>query len=108
MQKRTGCLVKGKVMLEFSNRSNLLEQTEYKYRLQDVDKPKLYRDLYDYTSIPKTPFNHRMVPRMSPKYWITALPRDRQESAPPFHVAANRRYLPPPLGLPDQMELSRM
>lgn len=88
MQKRTGCLVKGKVMLEFSNRSNLLEQTEYKYRLQDVDKPKLYRDLYDYTSIPKTPFNHRMVPmNVAKNIWITDTTfRDGQQSCSPFTV----------------------
>ena len=26
--------------------SNLLEQSQYKYSLQDVEKPNLYRELY--------------------------------------------------------------
>lgn len=33
-------------MLEFNHRSNVLEQANYKYRLQDVEQPNLYRELY--------------------------------------------------------------
>ena len=32
-------------MLEFDGKSNLLEQANYKYQLQDVDEPNLYREL---------------------------------------------------------------
>jgi len=75
-------------MLQFSNRSNLLEQAEYKYRMQDVERPNLYRDLYDYESIPKVPFNHRAVPMNAPaEIWITDTTfRDGQQSCSPFTV----------------------
>ena len=33
-------------MLEISNKTNLLEQKSYKYSLQDVADPNLYRDIY--------------------------------------------------------------
>ena len=49
-------------MLEFNERSNTLEQSAYKYTLQDVKKPNLYRHLYNYDEVPKIPFNHRHVP----------------------------------------------
>ena len=37
-------------MLEISNKTNLLEQKSYKYSLQDVADPNLYRDIYPYDS----------------------------------------------------------
>ena len=49
-------------MLEINKQSNLLEQDPYKYSLQDVEEPNLYRDLYPYVEVPKIPFNHRHVP----------------------------------------------
>lgn len=33
----------GKYMLEFSKKTNLLEQSIYKYTLQDVEEPNLFR-----------------------------------------------------------------
>ena len=39
-------------MLELSNKTNLLEQATYKYSLQDVENPNLYRDLYSYEDVP--------------------------------------------------------
>ena len=36
-------------MLEISKKTNLLEQKSYKYSLQDVAEPNLYRDVYPYT-----------------------------------------------------------
>ena len=53
-------------MLEFDAKSNLLEQANYKYRLQDVEEPNLYRELYEYSSVPKIAFNHRVVPLHMP------------------------------------------
>ncbi len=75
-------------MLQFSPRSNLLEQSQYKYQLQDVQSPNLYRELYDYVSIPKVPFNHRVVPMNVPdQIWITDTTfRDGQQSCSPFTV----------------------
>ena len=75
-------------MLEFSKRSNLLEQSAYRYRLQDVTEPNLYRHLFDYASIPKVPFNHRVVPLNTPEeIWITDTTfRDGQQACSPFTV----------------------
>ena len=75
-------------MLEFDGKTNLLEQANYKYRLQDVAEPNLYRELYDYESIPKVAFNHRVVPvHMPENIWITDTTfRDGQQSCSPFTV----------------------
>ena len=43
-------------MIEFNPMSNLLEQDQYKYDLQDVAQPNLFRDIYPYDEIPKTSF----------------------------------------------------
>ena len=59
-------------MIEISKKSNLLEQKSYRYQLQDIEEPNLYREIYTYTEIPKVPFNHRRVPLgMPPEIWIT-------------------------------------
>ena len=47
-------------MLEFDKKSNLLMTNRYQYSLQDVAEPNLYRELYDYESIPKVAFNCAM------------------------------------------------
>ena len=74
--------------LEFSSATNLLEQSSYKYQLQDRDTPNLYRHLFDYESIPKVSFNHRFVPiNMPENIWITDTTfRDGQQSTSPFSV----------------------
>lgn len=38
-------------MLELSSKSNLLEQKSYKFSLQDVAEPNLYRDIYSYDEV---------------------------------------------------------
>ena len=75
-------------MLEFNRRTNLLTQAKYKYELQDVAEPNLYRELYDYASVPKVAFNHRVVPMQMPdEIWITDTTfRDGQQSQSPFSV----------------------
>ena len=75
-------------MLELSNKSNLLEQKIYKYSLQDVENPELYRDIYGYESVPKVAFNHRRVPMGMPEeIWITDTSlRDGQQSVEPYSV----------------------
>ncbi len=73
-------------MLEISKKSNLLEQKQYKYALQDVAEPNLYREVYSYDDVPKIPFNHRRVPmNMQEEIWITDTSfRDGQQSRTPY------------------------
>ena len=75
-------------MLEISDKTNLLEQKTYKYSLQDIPEPQLYREIYDYDSVPKIAFNHRRVPMDCPKdIWITDTSlRDGQQSVEPYTV----------------------
>ena len=73
-------------MLEMSPKTNLLEQKNYRYSLQDVEEPNLYRDIYEYDTVPKVPFNHRRVPiNMPEEIWITDTSfRDGQQSVDPY------------------------
>jgi len=75
-------------MLEISPHTNLLEQKSYRYSLQDVAEPNLYRDVYPYTEVPRISFNHRRVPIGMPKeIWITDTSfRDGQQSVEPYSV----------------------
>ena len=75
-------------MLELSNKTNLLEQSNYKYSLQDVKEPNLYRDVYNYEEVPRIGFNHRRVPMSMPEeIWITDTTfRDGQQSIEPYTV----------------------
>ena len=75
-------------MLKISETTNLLEQDTYKYSLQDVADPNLYRDFYSYTDVPRVAFNHRRVPMGMPKdIWITDTSlRDGQQSVEPYTV----------------------
>ncbi|MBR5514818.1 MAG: 2-isopropylmalate synthase [Clostridia bacterium] len=74
--------------INFSQATNLLEQDATKYVLQDREEPNLYRDIFDYDTIPKVAFNHRHVPMNMPKeIWITDTTfRDGQQSTSPFTV----------------------
>lgn len=73
-------------MLQISKKTNLLEQKQYRYSLQDVEEPNLYRDIYPYHAIPKIPFNHRRVPMGMPEeIFITDTSfRDGQQSVEPY------------------------
>ncbi len=73
-------------MIELNPSSNLLEQDPYEYELQDVPEAQLFRDIYPYDEIPKTPFNHRRVPMNMPKeIWLTDTTfRDGQQSRAPY------------------------
>ena len=73
-------------MLDFDKNLNLLKQAKYKYSLQDVQEPNLYREIYDYQSIPKIAFNMRHVPENMPdEIWMTDTTfRDGQQSVSPF------------------------
>ena len=74
--------------LYFSKSTHLLEQSAYKYSLQDRETPNLYKNLFNYDEVPKVPFNHRMVPMNTPdELWITDTTfRDGQQSTSPFTV----------------------
>ncbi len=67
-------------------RTNLLQENDYDYNLQDVEEPVLFRDTYPYDAVPKTRFNHRLVPMYFPdEIWITDTTfRDGQQSMDPF------------------------
>ena len=73
-------------MIELNPSSNLLEQDPYEYELQDVAEAQLFRDIYPYDEVPKSPFNHRRVPMQMPKeIWITDTTfRDGQQSRAPY------------------------
>ncbi|ADQ03961.1 pyruvate carboxyltransferase [Caldicellulosiruptor owensensis OL] len=74
--------------VEFNPRTNLIEQAAYKYTLQDVPEPNLYREIFPYTEIPKIAFNHRHVPMFVPdEIWITDTTfRDGQQARSPYTV----------------------
>lgn len=75
-------------MIKFNKKTNTLEQTLYKYSLQDVKEPNLYRDIYSYHEIPKCIFNHRRVPMFpADEIWVTDTTfRDGQQSREPYTV----------------------
>jgi len=75
-------------VLYFDHKTNLLEQRATRFPLQDVPEPNLFRHLFDYDTIPKTAFNHRLTP-MQPAgdIWLTDTTfRDGQQSTSPFTV----------------------
>ena len=75
-------------MISFNNKNNLLELRQYKYSLQDVEEPNLYRDNFNYDEIPKCTFNHRLVPMNPPdEIWMTDTTfRDGQQARTPYTV----------------------
>lgn len=74
--------------MKFNKRTNTLEEEYYRYQLQDVAEPNLFREIFNYTDVPKIVFNHRIVPMSPPDdIWITDTTfRDGQQSLPPFSV----------------------
>ncbi len=101
-------------MLELSAKTNLLEENDYRYSLQDVKDPVLYRDVYNYDEVPKVAFNHRRVPMSMPAdIWITDTSfRDGQQSMNPYtpeqieHLFKLLSKLGGPYGLIRQTEFS--
>ena len=75
-------------MIEFNKRNNQLMQSKYRYDLQDVAEPNLYREIFDYDHIPTITFNNRLVPiNMPDEIWLTDTTfRDGQQSVSPFSV----------------------
>ena len=77
-----------KKTIEINKKTNLLEEGYYRYPLQDVKKPQLFRGVFDYEHVPKIIFNNTVVPMGMPKdIWITDTTfRDGQQSMSPFTV----------------------
>ncbi|MGR3319893.1 MAG: 2-isopropylmalate synthase [Candidatus Anammoxibacter sp.] len=75
-------------MLVYNKRRRSLEPEDYKFVLQDVKEPNLFRETFSYDNIPKIPFNYRQNPMDIPeKIWITDTTfRDGQQSRPPYTV----------------------
>ena len=73
-------------MIYFSDDKNVLMQRSWRPRLQDVDEPNLFRDIFDYDTVPKVAFNFRNTPMNMPEeIWITDTTfRDGQQSTSPF------------------------
>jgi isopropylmalate/homocitrate/citramalate synthase len=72
-----------------SPKTHILEEHSYNYQLQDVEEPQLFRNFFDYTSIPKVAFNYRNVPINCPEdIFITDTTfRDGQQSRSPYSVS---------------------
>lgn len=66
--------------------NNLLQLEEHMYKLVDVDKPNIFRNLFPYDEVPKIAFNDRIVPHNLPdEIWITDTTfRDGQQSRAPY------------------------
>ncbi len=75
-------------MIRKNPHTNLIEQAQYKYSLQNVEDPNLYRDVFPYDEVPRIAFNHRHVPLSMPDdIWITDTTfRDGQQSRAPYTV----------------------
>lgn len=50
--------------------TNLLQENDYHYDLQDIEKPNLFRDMFSYDEVPKVRFNHRIVPMYFPDEYM--------------------------------------
>lgn len=72
----------------FSKRSNLLEEEPYCYNLVERTTPNLFREIFPYEEIPKTPFNHRYIMMSMPdEIYITDTTfRDGQQAIVPYTV----------------------
>ncbi len=72
--------------ITLSKKTNKLEQDPYRYQLQSVEKPELFREMFPYTETPKIAFNYRRVPENMPEdIFITDTTfRDGQQSRTPY------------------------
>lgn len=73
-------------MFELNRKSNLLEKTEHRYQLKEVNEPNMFREFFAYDEVPKVAFNNVHVPMEMPEdIWITDTTfRDGQQSRQPY------------------------
>ena len=73
-------------VIYFDKNRKMLMESEYKYDLQDIPEPHLYREMFPYKEIPKCTFNQRVNPIDPPdEIWITDTTfRDGQQSRAPY------------------------
>ena len=69
-----------------SHKSNLLEMEGVNYEVQDVDKPNLFREFFEYVEVPKVGFNFRTSPYDMPEEILItdSTFRDGQQSREPY------------------------
>lgn len=74
--------------IRLNNRTNLLERAEHDYVIQDIPEPNLFREIFEYTEVPKVPFNFRNSPLNMPEniYITDTTFRDGQQSREPYTV----------------------
>lgn len=72
--------------IALSKKTFKLEQDPYRYELQDIKRPELFREMFPYTETPKIAFNYRRVPENQPEdIFITDTTfRDGQQSRSPY------------------------
>lgn len=72
----------------YNEKVNLLETHNFTHELQDVTEPRLFREMFPYTEIPKILFNFTNVPMRCPEeIWMTDTTfRDGQQATAPFTV----------------------
>ncbi|MDR3262797.1 MAG: 2-isopropylmalate synthase [Clostridiales bacterium] len=75
-------------MIYFNEKRNILEEHIYAPELQDVGEPELFREIFEYDTVPKVTFNNRIAPMNPPdRIWITdSTFRDGQQAMFPFSV----------------------
>ena len=58
------------------------------YKLQEVEEPNLFRDIFPYSNVPKIVFDDKIIPLDLPDdFWITCTTfRDGQQARPPYSV----------------------
>ncbi len=69
-----------------SRKTNLLEMEGVNYEVQDVDKPNLFREFFEYVEVPKVGFNFRTSPYDMPEEILItdSTFRDGQQSREPY------------------------
>ena len=69
-----------------SSKTNLLEMEAVNYEVQDIDRPNLFREFFEYVEVPKIGFNFRTSPYDMPEevYITDSTFRDGQQSREPY------------------------
>jgi isopropylmalate/homocitrate/citramalate synthase len=81
-------MVQNQNPLRNNDKTNRLHSVADEFLLIDVNSPRLYKNVFPYSEVPKIPFNDRMVPMHTPsEVWITDTSfRDGQQARAPYTV----------------------